>query len=243
MPADTAPPPLIGQGSDLDAERVEWLRAFCKGLLDPDDQRWPPAHRGRTPHRGLVIRHEPSDTLLLKAGGWAALWAASCVRGKPNSVFVRRALDTLESAALAWSRSGLGTPPRREVTILARYLRMQVSRLERRSFDVQTPYAEIDAPTQGAERAARMLAADHFVDVQLGWALAYAAHQRLDAKATEALLRKEIGPRYRSRLTAAGIRLRPGLRGRPRGSAQASTSDQEASAGDALQQAWSSRRR
>jgi hypothetical protein len=197
----------------------------------------------RVSRRSLLIRHEPSDDLLLKASGWTTLWAESCARGKPNGLFVRRALIALGSSALAWNSDGRGSPPRREWTVLARYLRLQVSRLDRRSSEAETPYAEVDAPTPGAKRAARMLEADRFVDVQLGWVLAYAAHRQLDAKATEAFLRKEIGPRFRSRLTAAGIRLRPGQRGRPRGPEQGSTADPERSAADALQQAWSSRKR
>ncbi len=202
----------------------------------------PPGARARyvrVSRRSLLIRHEPSDDLLLKAYEWAKLWSESCARGKPNGTFVGRAVVSLAESARAWNNATPTKGPRREWIVLARYLKLQIARLARGSLDAASPYLAFDQPTPGAKKAARMLASDRFKDIQLGWVLAYAAQKRLSQDETEQLLLTQIGPRFRSRLTRAGLRLRPGKRGRPRVRDQETGADGKESSGLDLQALWS----
>lgn len=218
MPANSTPRAPIGQGSNLDAERIEWLRAFCERLHPDDCEDRPPDYPSLRParHRGLVIRHAASDDLLLKAASWATLWKESCLVGRPNPVFIKKALIALEAAAMEWSRDRPGAIQRREWFVLARYLRLHATRLRRGSIDVPPTYGCLDAPKPAAGRAARMLANRRFLDDQLHFAIAVAGFKGLDKGATEKLLKERIGPSFRNRLTKADVRLAKGTSGRPR---------------------------
>lgn len=174
-----------------------------------------PPRPKRTP-RGLLIRHEPSDDLLLKAASWATLWKESYLDGRPNPALIQKALSALNASAMEWTRSKPGVGKRREWVVLARYLRLQTARLRSGSIDVPPTYGCLDALKPAADRAARMFADRRFLDNQLGFALAVAGFKGLDKGATEKLLEERIGPSFRNRLTKADVRLAKGTSGRPR---------------------------
>lgn len=243
MPANADPPVPVAQSVNRETDAYEWYQSYLASQSRDPNKR----HR-----RGLLIRDEASDDLLLKAVGWAKLWRDSCSCGRPNPVFIERALLALEASASAWGKSQPGAPRRRAWSVLARYLRLHAGRLRRGDIDVPSKYGSLDAPTPAARRAARMLANDRFLDGQLAFVVALHGLASLDRKeieacrfdlatfdkrAIEALLSERVGKSYKNRLTRADVRLAKGNRGRPRKGFDESSAANEP-AGAALQNAW-----
>lgn len=243
MAANADPPAPVAQSVNRETDAYEWYQSYLASQSRDPNKR----HR-----RGLLIRDEASDDLLLKAVGWAQLWRDSCSCGRPNPVFIESALLALEASASAWGKSRPDAPRRREWSVLARYLRLHAWRLRRGSTAVPPKYGSLDAPTPAARRAARMLADDHFRDRELAFVVALHGLTSLDRKqieerrfdlatfdkrAIEAFLSARVGKSYKDRLTRADVRLAKGNRGRPRKRLNDSSAGSE-STGVALQKVW-----
>ena len=243
MAANADPPVPVAQSVTRETDAYEWYQSYLASQSRDPNKR----HR-----RGLLIRDETSDDLLLEAVAWAQLWRDSCSCDRPNPVFIKSALLALEASASAWGKSRPDAPRRREWSVLARYLRLHAGRLHRGKIPVPPKYGSLDAPTSAARRAARMLANDRFLDGELALVVALHGLASLDRKEIEAcrfdlatfdkraigaLLSERVGKSYEDRLTRAGVRLAKGNRGRPRKGLDDSSAGNEP-AGAALQNAW-----
>lgn len=177
MAANADPPVPVAQSVNRETDAYEWYQSYLASQSRDPNKR----HR-----RGLLIRDEASDDLLLKAVAWAQLWRDSCSCDRPNPVFIKSALLALEASASAWGKSRPDTPRRREWSVLARYLRLHAWRLRRGSIAVPPKYGSLDKPTPAARRAARMLADNHFRDRELAFVVALHGLASLDGEQIEA---------------------------------------------------------